>query len=67
MATAATKVYVNGRARTGVRVGRVASEFGKDNSQFVVVGRGNRSRVVTGTYVLKAGDTLIVTNRGVGG
>lgn len=63
----AIKVYVNGRSRSNVTTGRKASEFGKEDSQYVVVGRGNRSRVVTKTYALKQGDTLIVTNRGVGG
>lgn len=62
----AIKVYVNGRARTNVRAGRKAEEFGKENSQYVVAARSG-SRVVPKNYALKNGDTLIVTNRGVGG
>jgi hypothetical protein len=63
----AVKVYVNGRARSNVRTGRTASEFGKEGeSQYVVVSRRG-SRVVTPGYTLKDGDTLVVTNRGVGG
>lgn len=63
----AIKVYVNGRSRTNIRVGRKASEFGKDESQFVVTAARRGTRVVSANYKLKDGDTLIVTNRGVGG
>lgn len=60
------KVYVNGRAKANIRAGRLASEFGGDDSQYVVASRAG-TKVVTRTYALKTGDTLIVSKRGVGG
>ena len=62
----AAKVYVNGRVRPNVRAGRKAGEFGKENSQYVVSNRSG-TKTVSASYALKTGDTLIVTNRGVGG
>lgn len=62
----AIKVYVNGRSRAIRGTSHTAGEFGKENSQYVVASRSG-TRVVSATYALKTGDTLIVTNRGVGG
>jgi len=67
MASRPIKVYVGGRVKTSIRSGRLVSEFGKsDTSTFVLVNRAG-SKVVKGTYALRAGDTLVVTQRGVGG
>lgn len=60
------KVYVDGKARINIRVGRKAGEFGKENATFVLMRRSG-SKVVKASYALQAGDTLVVTQRGVGG
>ena len=63
---AAVKVYVNGALKPDIRAGRTAGEFGKAGSHYVLMSKTG-SRVVNGDYVLKGGETLVVSQRGVGG
>lgn len=62
----AAKVLVNGRLQSSTATGQAASEFGRGSCQYVVV-NGGRSDAVEPSYALREGDTLVVTQKGVGG
>lgn len=62
----AATVYAAGKIQQAQK-GQRAGDFGPAGSDFVVTRGKSEAKIVNARYVLRPGDTLVVTRRGVAG